>query len=102
MVLDSIMPHLSNSTPNSDSKDRNKLIEQEPPNSMSPHDQFKIKNMKNCLCWGRTKKASNTLITCTNKGCGITYHHSCMPWPPRELRSFECPRCIILNNDPLN
>ena len=25
-----------------------------------------------------------------------------MEWPDEEIYNFECPRCLILSNDPLN
>lgn len=50
----------------------------------------------------RRKKDTGLWITCINQECGARFHHECLPWRMNELQSFECPSCIILNNDPLN
>ena len=64
----------------------------------------KLKNMKDrCFCGQKgTKKDIGLWITCHNMDCGAKFHHECLPWRLGDIDNFECPSCIILNNDPLN
>ena len=36
------------------------------------------------------------------KTCGLVFDYGIMRWPIEKKEEFECPHCIILNNDPLN
>lgn len=36
------------------------------------------------------------------KSCNLVYDYGIMRWPMAQAEEFECPHCIILNNDPLN
>lgn len=67
-------------------------------------NKMKLKNIKDhCFCGQKGGKRDNGLwITCINQECGAKFHHECLPWRMSDLQSFECPSCIILNNDPLN
>ena len=111
MVLDSILPHFTKTTQNPKSGQSRGL--QHPhgkhpaPNHPQtgyndPLDELKLINMTNCICFGNYKRGNNLLIKCTNEACGKVFHHGCIPWPAKELKNFECPRCIILANDPLH
>ena len=67
-------------------------------------NKMKLKNNKEkCFCGQKGgKKDSGLWITCINQECGAKFHHDCLPYRMNDLQSFECPSCIILNNDPLN
>lgn len=67
-------------------------------------ERLKLKNMRtSCFCGLKGgKKEGGLVITCTNHDCGAKFHHECLPWRLSDLPNFECPSCLILNNDPLN
>ena len=67
-------------------------------------NKLKLKNMRDrCYCGVKNNKKDNGMwITCTNQECSSKFHHDCLPWRMSDLENFECPNCIILNNDPLN
>ena len=67
----------------------------------SPTELNKLSKMKvECICG--QKNEDWLMITCSSPGCGANFHHECHPWETNDLQNFECPSCIILNNDPLN
>lgn len=71
-------------------------------------EKLKLKNMDKCYCLENTQQAINPNILKNDKNmiqcvtCYKNFHSECMMWPEEEMYNFECPRCIIQCNDPLN
>lgn len=64
---------------------------------------LRLINMPLCFCGpvhGQIRPGIT--ITCCNQSCRREFHHACLPWPEKDLAVFECPRCVLLHNDPLN
>jgi hypothetical protein len=54
-----------------------------------------------CFC-GKNNKDGEGFLTCSKSStCQGKCHKSCVEWNQSELGPFECPSCLILNNDPM-
>lgn len=85
-------------TPNSRSKQEQKLDNQIADEiiSMIPSP---LKN--SCYC-GKSGKNNEEYLTCANYArCQGRCHKSCVDWSESDYGPFECPSCLILNNDPM-
>lgn len=67
-------------------------------NKKDPTNKLKIKNMA-----GRFKKnRKGETIKRKCRTCSLEFDNHIVRWPENQASLFECPSCIILNNDPLN
>lgn len=57
-----------------------------------------IKNMAGKF----TKNRKGEIIKRKCKTCSLMFDNHIVRWPESKSHLFECPSCIILNNDPLN
>jgi hypothetical protein len=65
---------------------------------VDPFEKLKIKNLAGKFM----NKKDRKIVKRKCKVCTKEYDNIVVRWPDELKDEFECPRCIILNNDPLN